>query len=701
MWLCGIKPYHDFSYSHTFKLYFFYLEIVFCISWIIAALLFYKRDIVSKILEGAKQKFPRIFSKLPAVQTVDRSPSRLTDWLWDFIAFLFWGGCTSAVLAWIDVAGRGSVNHLENGAGRVALLSFGIFLAAVAHICGELAFIGITSRRIGSEDDREWLARSSGYVLMACVLWTALSCISLYVPVIGLELMESAQGSTTASASHGTPSDEDKLFFLMHALLFASLIFGAASAMLGRSSKTGALEFDIDTPLRKIAVYSSAIGFLASILSALSILLVYVTFNVITMNEGRLFQFSGPGRMYLDFLFSGDAANINKLLTTFAILVIFIFTFGRLINVNRFSLHAMYRNRLVRTFLGASNSAEDRNLFTWFDNNDNLKMCDLQQISAGDWHPYLVVNATLNEVATSNLAWQERKAQSFVFTPYHCGADAIRSKALQPSQRPTFKTEGAYRSSRQYGGGEKSPITLGTAMAISGAALSPNMGYHSSPLVTLIMTLFNVRLGWWLGNPNDNKTFKKEGPDSATGPLIAELFGWTRNDTGFIHLSDGGHFENLGLYEMVRRRCHFIIVSDAGADPLCEFEDLANATRKIYIDFGIPIIFEDLSAIRLRSNSAEKDSGPIYVMGTIDYRSVDGSDAKNGKIIYIKPSVHWNEPSDVVGYALAHLDFPHEGTANQWFTESQFESYRSLGSHMMKSVIALRCGAETDIYRLF
>src|SRR5262249_11167637 len=152
--------------------------------------------------------------------------------------------------------------------------------------------------------------------------------------------------------------------------------------------------------------------------------------------------------------------------------------------------------------------------------------------------------------------------------------------------------------------GPKQPlgISLGTAMAISGAAASPNMGYHSSPSVTLLLALFNARLGWWLGNPGPEgeTTYKDDGPATAIIPLAEETFGLSTDDRPYVYLSDGGHFENLGLYEMVRRRCRFIVAVDAGCDPAFAFEDLGNAVRKIFIDLGIRITFKDLDKLKNR-----------------------------------------------------------------------------------------------------
>src|SRR5262249_3146689 len=158
---------------------------------------------------------------------------------------------------------------------------------------------------------------------------------------------------------------------------------------------------------------------------------------------------------------------------------------AKFIDINKFSLHAMYRNRLIRAYIGASNTTEQVNQFTGFANNDDLQMGALRP----DLKPFHVLNITLNLVAGKRLAWQQRKAESFTVTPLHCGSSQL-----------------GYRPSEKYACG----ISLGTAMALSGAAASPNMGYYSAPTIGFIMTLFNARLGAWLGNPGPRgaKTFR-------------------------------------------------------------------------------------------------------------------------------------------------------------------------------------------------
>jgi hypothetical protein len=296
-------------------------------------------------------------------------------------------------------------------------------------------------------------------------------------------------------------------------------------------------------------------------------------------------------------------------------------------------------------------------------------------------------------VNTDDPTWQERKAESFTVSPLHSGNWRL-----------------GYRDTREYGGTRG--ITLGTAVTISGAAVSPNMGYHSSKVIAFLLTLFNVRLGWWLGNPGPagERTYKRPCPRLTITPLAAEAFGFTDDHHGYVYLSDGGHFENLGLYEMVRRRCHQIVVCDAGCDPGCALDDLGNAVRKIRIDMGVRIKFTRILISGRRNADGRNADGRCETpprdrycaIGEIDYRSVDGEQARNGTLLYIKPAYYGGEPADVVNYATTCRDFPHETTADQFFSESQFESYRSLGYHVMEQLWgSTRLTGAADLDELF
>jgi hypothetical protein len=227
-------------------------------------------------------------------------------------------------------------------------------------------------------------------------------------------------------------------------------------------------------------------------------------------------------------------------------------------------------------------------------------------------------------------------------------------------------------------------------MTISGAAASPSMGYNSSPLLTIVMALFNARLGWWLGNPSHTGTaWRLPGPRFGIRTFIDEMLGQTNDRNTWIYLSDGGHFENLGVYEMVLRRCAIVILSDAGADPGFHYEDLGNAVRKIRIDLGIPIDFETPMPEHWPSSSSE--SARHAAIGRIRYSVVDEG-AEDGVLIYLKPSLTGDEPADVRHYASQRTAFPHETTTDQFFSEAQFESYRRLGLHVIETVCGEAAG---------
>jgi hypothetical protein len=175
--------------------------------------------------------------------------------------------------------------------------------------------------------------------------------------------------------------------------------------------------------------------------------------------------------------------------------------------------------------------------------------------------------------------------------------------------------------------------------------------------------------------------------------FIDEALGLTDDTNNWIYLSDGGHFENLGLYEMVLRRCSLIVVSDAGADPHYAYEDVGNAVRKVRIDLGIPIDFEKPSMpMSPTGEPSEKFSGKHCAIGHIHYGAVDPG-AKPGTLIYIKASMNGNEPADVKQYAALDPKFPHQPTSDQFFDESQFESYRRLGQHIIEEI----CGAARGV----
>ena len=347
--------------------------------------------------------------------------------------------------------------------------------------------------------------------------------------------------------------------------------------------------------------------------------------------------------------------------------------------INTFSLHSMYGNRLARAYLGASNGHRRPHWFTGFDEADNPKFANVATAHDGNSPArrrlFHVVNVALNLVkpAGGRIEWQQRMAASFTMSPLHCG-----SAALGP--------QGAFVATTGYGDGHGG-LSLGRAMAISGAAASPNMGYHTSKLVAFVMTFFNVRLGWWAPNPlpDFSRLWTKREPRLGAESLLKEATAGAAADSGFVYLSDGGHFENLGLYEMVRRGCRRIVVVDASCDVDYKFDDLQDALRKIHIDFGIPINFDE----PLPTPAQARASGRHVAVATIRYDFADPQ-AQKGCLVYIKPVLSGDEPLDITCYAADNKKpgraFPHQSTADQFFDEAQFESYRALGMHSVENI---------------
>ncbi|MET0543851.1 MAG: patatin-like phospholipase family protein, partial [Variovorax sp.] len=242
---------------------------------------------------------------------------------------------------------------------------------------------------------------------------------------------------------------------------------------------------------------------------------------------------------------------------TILCLGLIVLLFGWRVDVNKFSLHNMYKNRLIRCYLGASNQgARNEQPFTGLDDADDLPLAKLggavdkfepMTTTVPAQHPMQIINATLNLTQGNNLAWQERKAASFTLTPVLCGFSLERTQgdSTAMDNRASGEIPG-YRLTVDYGVGkhedpddEEKGFTLGMALATSGAALSPNMGHASRPVRAFVLTLFNVRLGRWSANPAVDK-WRKPSPAFGLVPLLQELFGYSDERSNFVYLSDGG-----------------------------------------------------------------------------------------------------------------------------------------------------------------
>jgi hypothetical protein len=428
----------------------------------------------------------------------------------------------------------------------------------------------------------------------------------------------------------------------------------ASGLMAGNSSKTSGNGTKSKSPLLEVVAKLGGLLFIIGAMLGAATLLY-----VLLVNIGTDYDLL-PYWMALEAI--PRAVLWSAVLVAGACGVLFSWFF----EINIFGLNQFYRNRLVRCYLGATRwtpGMRKPQPFTNFDGQDDMRMGSI--LKMGHRGPFPILNCSLNLGGSSDLALHTRHSASFSLTPLRCGADRPRV-GYAPTRAPG--QNGGHPD--EFAGG----VMLGQAVAISGAAASPNMGYNTSPLVAFLLTMFNVRLGWWYPNPG-GKYWTSPGLRFSLYYLLQELVGIADERKLFVNVSDGGHFENLGIYELVRRRCKVIIASDAECDESLTFGSLGNVVRLCETDFGAKIDI-DVSSIR-----QQKDGFSLAhcAIGRITY--CNGS---IGHLIYLKASISGDEDVSVTQYRSVHPSFPHETTADQFFSEDQFESYRTLGLHVIR-----------------
>lgn len=561
------------------------------------------------------------------------------------------------------------------------VLTLGVPLATVLTLLVGVLHLGLIGRNY---DDafREWWGRLGGVVLAIMVCWFLVCLATLLFPH-----WLSLWWDRLLHPDQKSPAWVTMLWRILTGLgIPAALGTWAGATIRGlvaaNSSKTGGC-----APAPNSGMSEDRWARLAPPIFAIGLILILsVVLNfLVVAATGNALHFDAMG-IDLDDLEQTDYGRVLALLLALYAASRFL---GWRVDVNEFSMHNAYRNRLVRCYLGATNPWRRPHPFTGFDENDNIFLHWLLPLGA----PFHILNATLNVVKGKELALQTRKARSFVFTPLYSGFDFTQDETVgkmpggmkSPAEvlltsDPMVTKPGAYRLTRHASWQSRYPgARLGTAMAISGAAASPNMGQYTTRAVSFLLTIFCVRLGWWFGNPRDKKCWESGSPRSSWKALVNELTGSTNEDQCEVYLSDGGHFDNLGVYELVHRRCRLIIASDAGADLSYACNDLASLIEKCRVDFATEIEI-DLTEI-FPTLPLPPDGGPTlrlskspFAVGKISY-----PDGSQGILIYIKPSLNANLPKDVLAYARLQQTFPHQSTMDQFFDENQFESYRELG----------------------
>jgi hypothetical protein len=324
------------------------------------------------------------------------------------------------------------------------------------------------------------------------------------------------------------------------------------------------------------------------------------------------------------------------------------------LNLNVTGLHRHYKSKLSEAFLvvDAGPGAVKR--------EDERTLSSLTEAHLG---PYPIFNAALNVPSSQRPAMRGRLTDFFSFTPHHCGSpiSGYYNTPLWEELDPD--------------------LNIATAMAISGAAISPQMGLQNRAQLSFWLSLLNVRLGYWLRNPGVRRPKLSMRP--GLWYLLLELSGRMNEKSAFLNLSDGGHIENLGVYQLLRRRCKFVVVVDGEQDQNMTFHAIANLQRLAAIDLGVQI------EINLDELRRDRDglSRSHFQFCRIRYPG-----GHFGYLVYLKLSLTGNEGEFLRRFRLDEPDFPHHPTADQNFTEARFEAYRSLGQHVgeklfLKSIV--------------
>jgi hypothetical protein len=353
------------------------------------------------------------------------------------------------------------------------------------------------------------------------------------------------------------------------------------------------------------------------------------------------------GLLILCYLLTAEADLLHSPL--FLAFVVLAVVLAFICSINRVSIHAYYRARLSDAFLPRVNNADAGDPGNF----------DLDKLGPEHGAPLHLINTTLNTTSSHNERRRSRQGASFFFSPVYTGSEATG-----------FRRIDCYASGA---------ISLSNAFTTSGAAIDPDMYATNARAMSFLMALLNVRLGFWAINPRCGHEREPWRPWWWIF-ITREMLGIGLDETRrHVHLSDGGGFENLGIYELIRRRVRYLIVTDAGADPTASLSDLGQAIERVRVDFGAEI---DLAADRIYRERDQELMQQPYAIGSVRY-----ADGSHGEILYIRTALCAGLTADIYAYWRAHTAFPDEPTSEQFFGEAQFEAYRALGQQIVAQLL--------------
>lgn len=355
-------------------------------------------------------------------------------------------------------------------------------------------------------------------------------------------------------------------------------------------------------------------------------------------------------------------------------------------DLTSWSLHPFYRSRLASVFAQRRGGAQGREAVALDTYREIPRLADAQPppTSPGTpeggepppW-PELVICAAAN-ISDPGATPHGRRVSSFTFS-----AEAIGGPLV--GYVPTSEYEDRLENLRS---------DVMTAVAVSGAALSPSMGKMTYRAGRALLALANVRLGVWLPNPR-NTPARPEGRADSHPPrrprpyrLLAEMLGKNGLRDRYLYVSDGGHYENLGLVELLRRGCTQIYCFDGGGGRgigAALGDAVALARSELQVDIVVPV--GEMAKLEPDERGI---SHADHVVANIHYPDANGvpSAKPTGQLIYARQLLTAAAPQDVHAHAKRNPKFPHDPTSDQFLTDQAFESYRAIGRLAAENALA-------------
>jgi hypothetical protein len=347
---------------------------------------------------------------------------------------------------------------------------------------------------------------------------------------------------------------------------------------------------------------------------------------------------------------------------------------GVFVHNRRYSQHLLYRERLNSAFAlwRRERAGSGHVVAEPIPYSEELAFTEVGARLAGAPMPKLVVCCAVN--LTTDEVPSGRFAESFTFTHDLSGSPLF---GYHPTRR--FETARGPAGTR---------LTLPSLMAVSGAALSPMMGRFTYPPVRFLMALTNVRLGVWVPSPlnphwdappADRSTWWRRAWRSVVDGwhepgawyVLREALGALRPDARFVYLSDGGHWENLGLVELLRRRCTHLLCLDASGGTSGAGQDIGRAIALARSDLGVEVELDPRPTIAGDDGLA----ADVAARGTVRY---PGGPAE-AKLVYATAALTEGSGWDLHSFSRRDHAFPRHPLGKQMFTDEQFEAYRALG----------------------